>query len=280
MKELVLKFGPEGVLTGIYTPARADARASGRRKPAVILLTAGLVHRAGPYRLYTELARLLGERGFDVLRFDRGGIGESDARPGTLSEDERTKADIQDAMEAMAEKAGAREYILLGLCSGAYNAHLGAASDARVKGAVFLDGYAYRTKGFHRRQKLDRYLDAGRVGRFLLRKTAAMLASKTPAESSASAPPPVDVYEVEAPPFEVFERDIANMIERGTRLLFIYTGGVTYYNHGSQFREMFPTLDFRGCIETEFYSDCGHTYPVLRDRQMLVARLLAWFDRY
>ena len=49
----------------------------GRSSVAVVLLNAGLIHRSGPFRLYTRLARKLAKSGYIVLRFDLPGIGDA-----------------------------------------------------------------------------------------------------------------------------------------------------------------------------------------------------------
>jgi len=60
-RETAYNFGAQGNLVGIATTPAADA--SRTDLPAVLLLNAGLVHRVGPYRLYTDLARrLAGQR--------------------------------------------------------------------------------------------------------------------------------------------------------------------------------------------------------------------------
>src|SRR5262249_61351644 len=72
-RDRAIRFGPGGRLFG-FLAEPAAARAEG---PTVILLTAGCAHHMGPHRLHTGLARDWAARGHAALRFDLGGIGES-----------------------------------------------------------------------------------------------------------------------------------------------------------------------------------------------------------
>jgi len=69
MKELSCQFGDGDRLAGIVT--RPDGPA---RRAALVLVSAGLSPKSGPFRLYAELARRLSRDGFLTLRFDLGAI--------------------------------------------------------------------------------------------------------------------------------------------------------------------------------------------------------------
>ena len=148
MKESARNFGPGNILAGVITP---PARTEGRRLGAVFV-NSGLIHHIGPYRAYVELARRLAGLGFTVLRFDLSGIGDSRARADNLSAAERSHLDITAAIDLLAEKYSVDEVVLIGLCSGADNAHRTALRDPRVTGLISMDGYGYRTMGFYVRR--------------------------------------------------------------------------------------------------------------------------------
>jgi hypothetical protein len=108
----------------------------------VLLLTAGSVHRIGPNRLYTVLARRWAARGDLVLRFDIAGIGDSPARSGldenvVYSPD--ALADVAAAIAWAREQPGIREVCAVGLCSGAYHAFKAAVAGQLLDTAIAIN---------------------------------------------------------------------------------------------------------------------------------------------
>ena len=95
MKEYACQFGEQGRLNGIVTqPATAKESTT-----ALILVSAGLTAKAGPFRLHTLLAREVAKKGLTTLRFDLGGIGNSaQIYPGYPLK-VRTKLDITAAVD-------------------------------------------------------------------------------------------------------------------------------------------------------------------------------------
>ena len=79
MKEFSCRFGDSERLVGIITAPDPPAR-----RAAIVLVTAGVSPKSGPFRLYAELARRMARDGFWALRFDLGGIGDS--RPAGTAE--------------------------------------------------------------------------------------------------------------------------------------------------------------------------------------------------
>jgi len=77
MIERVLRFGDSDNLIGIHTSSAASSK-----RPGIVLVNSGVVHRAGPNRLYVNIARQLAAVGYPVLRFDLSGIGDSSPRIG------------------------------------------------------------------------------------------------------------------------------------------------------------------------------------------------------
>jgi hypothetical protein len=147
MIEKAHKFGIHGQLIGIATIPE-DA-ASTAKRPAVLFLNSGLLHRVGPYRLYVDLSRILAAAGFFSMRFDLSGIGDSQFTHDVLSYKEKVKDDVQSAMNFVQQKYNCEKFILIGLCSGAVNSHLVASVDNRVVGVVLMDGFAFPTPGFY-----------------------------------------------------------------------------------------------------------------------------------
>lgn len=136
-KEEALLLGSHRSLVGVYTPAASgDARTGADM--AVILLNSGLIHHVGPHRLHVKLARALGARGISALRVDVSGIGDSSVRPDGLPAQVLAAREPREIMDDLTRR-GHRNFVLFGICSGARQALLAAAGDARVRGLVLVN---------------------------------------------------------------------------------------------------------------------------------------------
>jgi pimeloyl-ACP methyl ester carboxylesterase len=135
--EQVVRLGPGGVLVGVVTYPPGRARSGFTH--GVILLSAGLIHRVGPNRLYVGLARDLAALGMPVLRFDFGGLGDSARREEQVSLESSVLADVDDALDFMQKSLGVDSCILIGHCSGAFLACYVAERSAGVGQVVALN---------------------------------------------------------------------------------------------------------------------------------------------
>ena len=147
--EQSVQFGHEHSLSGILGLPES---ASG---PALLLSNAGTLTRTGPNRLWVQLARAATERGWPTLRFDQTGFGDSPVSDVARTINERRLDEYNDAIDFITRETDATSVIIVGLCSGAIDAHDVAVVDSRVKASMMVDGYADRTRGFHRRRILD-----------------------------------------------------------------------------------------------------------------------------
>ncbi len=269
-------FGAGERLFGVVT-APAEPRPE---RPAVLLLNAGLIHRVGPFRLHVELARLLAERGFVVLRMDQSSIGDSGTRPGGTSYEERSVQDAGEALDFLGARYQAQTAIALGLCAGAMNAHRITVADARVVGAVLLDGYAYRTPGYWRAQLLPRLVDP-RAWRANLARLAALArdrvgAGPEPAGADLPGEDATSAFDQEWPPRDRVRAELERALARGARFLFVYTGGWSDYVHEGQFAEMFPDLAPAGRVRVRFFPRADHTYILAEHRRALIDEVEAF----
>jgi dienelactone hydrolase len=133
--ERPVRFGERYPLFGILTPtdpAKADAD-----RPAIVIANAGCVNRAGPHAMFTKMARRWAALGFDVLRVDLSGIGDSPARPGVQENVTYPPTGLDDLAEAV--RSLGRRAIIVGLCSGGDYAFQLGAHGANVVGAWLLN---------------------------------------------------------------------------------------------------------------------------------------------
>ncbi|WDS36910.1 alpha/beta hydrolase [Pseudoxanthomonas sp.] len=264
MHEHATRFGRAQHLLGIVGYPSSDSRTTG-----VIVLNAGLVHRVGPFRMHVQMTRRLNACGFPTLRFDLSTVGDSGASNESQSREQQVRSDVSSAMALLRKQAGCSRFVLIGLCSGAQNAHLVAQGDEAVAGAVFLDGYAYPTAGFKVRHYLPRLLDPSRVLRALARRL------QPPAAAAASTG---SQFRVEFPPQARVRDELAGMVQRGLKLCFIYSGGASwYFNHQRQFGECYGrTLAAHPGISVSFLGEVDHTYILADDRRRLLDTIEHW----
>lgn len=277
MRERAYNFGDDVRLVGVLTQPSSDAHPSDR--PAVLLLNAGLLHRVGPARLNVDLSRRLAGDGFTCLRFDLSGLGDSDARRDRRSEGERAVDDIRLAMDFLQSKLALQRFVLVGLCSGADNAHLAAIGDRRVVGMVLLDPYGYKTAGYYVRHYGPRLAQPGPWLRFahrtLLNRAHGL--ARTLGLEPQEGP---EMFERTFGPRAQVAAELNRLVDRGVQQLLIYSGGVRehYYNYRDQFYDMFPRLEGAKQIEVEYYPHADHVYTLNADRLQLMERIQTWLQ--
>lgn len=255
MKESTCQFGAQHQLAGILTePARS------RPSSTLVLISAGLVPKYGPYRLYAELARHLATRGVATLRFDLGDIGDSRPVHTGVALEERTRLEIEAALQFLTDRFGAIPVALGGLCSGAEDAFRYAEADPRVTDVVMIDPFAFRTPGWAWRHRAYRSARAVAVAlRSLRRVTASAGSSETPRLNYKH----MDQGRA--------RRILGTLVARGTRAHFIYTGGARPdFNHAGQLAAMFPGLHFRGLVDVDYFPELEHMQPLQSERQRVV----------
>ncbi len=142
-----VRLGPSQRLFGMITePA---ARASGKGKAPVLILTGGVVPRTGVNRMNVVLASRLATQGHTVLRIDVSGICESPPADGAAPNDPHAASlleDVRGTVQLLIETTGHPTISLLGLCSGAYASFQTALADPRVHGVVLLNPEVFHLK--------------------------------------------------------------------------------------------------------------------------------------
>ena len=244
-----------------------------RSDTALIMLTPGMLHHVGPFRLHVQMARALAGAGMLSLRFDLSGIGESLPIGAAGSSLQRAANEVGQAMDLITADYGLSKFILFGLCSGADDSLYASLGDDRVVGSVLLDGCGYPTPAFRwvrmYKHYLPRLCHPGKWWQIALRF------AKGNAHEPASLRLGDDIREF--PDREQAAREVQQLVDRGVRMHFIYTGGVgEYFNHYGQFRDMFHDVDFRGQVSCRYFPDMDHVAILSEDRIRLIEDVVQW----
>jgi hypothetical protein len=266
MRERAVSFGRGAGLLGIVSEPKVTPAVA---RPFVVILNSGLLHKVGPFRLSVDLARKLAGDGFSVMRFDLSGLGDSKMRIAPKEGDDLPVADVREAMDFLEEQFGARTFVLAGLCSGSDNSHRASVVDERVVGAVHLDGVGYKTPRYF----VNHYARRLTSARFLKQKLDRARAKRSPQAPIAG----INAYNRKFPPMEQVGRELTQLVVRGVKLLYVYTGGVEQYtNYRDQLRDTFSNVDFGDRLTLDFFPHAEHTFPLVRTRRDVVDRIADW----
>jgi pimeloyl-ACP methyl ester carboxylesterase len=277
MAEKAVTFGKERSLVGVLSPGKADSS-----MPAVLLLNAGLVHRVGPSRMNVDLARRAQALGFDALRYDQSGFGDSEVRRDDRTFEQQAVDDAVSAMDHLRDTRGRTRFVLIGLCSGAVNAHHIAVADERVCGAVFIDGYAYRAPSFYPRHVLRRALSP-KHWKSLVGRASALVSGR--AEQALAEAEVADeregIFTAVTPPQAQVGAELGELARRGVRMLEVFTSAAeSVYNADDQFFESFPDPRLRGLVEIARYPLYDHTFTLLASRREFFDRVTTFLRHF
>ncbi len=150
---------PFGLMSGVL--AEPLERPAGRL--GAIFLNAGAIRRIGPNRMWVEISRRWAARGVTSLRVDLEGLGDSDGNAERFSDVAELYVpeffdQARGAIDHLQARCGAQEFVLVGLCSGAFWSFHGALRDERVVAAFMVNP---RTLFWDATQETLRYLRRG-----------------------------------------------------------------------------------------------------------------------
>lgn len=276
MRERALKFGKTANLVGILTQPGPDMESAER--PAVLLLNSGILHRAGASRLYVQIARELAMRGFTCLRFDFSGIGDSEPRRDTLPFHRSAVLETQEAMDFLAQARGFKEFILIGLCSGADMGFWVSLEDERVVGLAQLDAFAYRTRGYKLRHYGPRLVNPMAWKRSAQARLRSYVESKKPkAEDELAAVYVAPEYRRVFPPRERVAEGLQQLMKRDVELYYFFSGSMAdHINYQAQYRESFPEVEFGKRLHVEYVNTADHTVTQLDKQKLVVSAIGEW----
>ncbi|MDH3710999.1 MAG: alpha/beta hydrolase [Cyclobacteriaceae bacterium] len=271
MKEQACQFGEQRRLSGIVTLPEDD-----KSRVGLILISAGLTAKVGPYRLYTELARDVAKTGICTLRFDLGGIGNSEQIYAGYPLKVRTQLDITEAADYLESAYGITNLVVGGLCSGAEDALRYAYDDSRVSGVILLDGHGYSSS-----DKKSKPLNGRTIIRWigsLLKKLDLYKYVMGSAEESSleGVQGLVDYQQMEL----VESTHILNtLIARPAELLYVYTRRFRHsLTRKEQFAQMFPQVNFKDQVTVSCLPHMEHTQVFEEDRRELVDTISQWLS--
>lgn len=270
MNERVVRLGAS--LVGVLAE---PVGTGGAQHPSVVFLNSGILHHIGACRLHVRLARRLAAQGVTSLRFDLSGIGDSESRRDTLSFQQSAVLEVQEALDYLAATRGAREFILVGLCSGADLGFWVSQSDPRVVGVAQLDAFAYRTAGYYVRRYAPRVVNPLAWLRFALSRIGLI-------KGATRGPEPGDdytrpEYRRRFPPRNEVAVGLRLLLNRGVHLLYLFSGGQSdHYNHRGQYRRSFHDINFGDLLRVEYYANADHLFSGLDHQQQVDAEVCAW----
>ena len=270
MKEIVCQFGPASGLTGILCQPDESVRVTDA--PVALILNAGIIHNIGPFRLHVDIARMLADAGFASFRIDISGLGDSQTRTGKLEDTNRVLQDANDAMDHLAQQFGADQFVAIGLCSGAYNAHQVSIADPRVVGAVFFDGIVFRTPGYYFRHYLR--FAKPRFWRNAIKRR--MTGESSAGEGEGETLGESEFFEVDQTKNQI-ANEISGFVDRGMKMLYIYTEGYDDIASASQFEEMFG-IKPNEQLQVEYYNQAEHTLQLTQNRKAACLRVKDWYS--
>jgi pimeloyl-ACP methyl ester carboxylesterase len=140
IREQAVVLGDEDPLVGVMctpgedsSPAASDAW--------VVFLSNRYARRIGPNRLYTSYARRWATQGIRSLRLDVSATGDSGGPEQETVRNMYSEQVVADAREALAylrAEHGARRFVFVGLCSGAFTGFHAALAEPDVEGVVLI----------------------------------------------------------------------------------------------------------------------------------------------
>jgi pimeloyl-ACP methyl ester carboxylesterase len=266
--------GKQHSLVGIMTQAVTTAP---NLNPTVVILNTGIVHRVGHHRMFVALSRALASAGFNVLRFDFAGIGDSEPRADSLSPLDSSLADLDEVLDWLERERGGSRVVLIGLCSGADHAILHAHTDHRVAALVLMDPSIPTTVRFYAQyilrhlSRLRSYLSVVFLRSGLLRMG---IRDFFYGFRSKPATRPASLEDLRF--HKHLKECYREAIDGGVRILAVFTGETTRQTYREQMFDAFPDIEFGDQLKLEFFEGTDHVFTSEKDRARLYDTILDW----
>lgn len=281
IEEEALQFGEGGRLFGVLTVPCAVPRAD-TELPVFVFLSAGLLHRVGPYRLHVRLARELARTGFASLRVDLSASGDSPPRPG-LTNQQSVAADFAEILNVLGSRLGQRPLVLGGLCTGADNSMTLALKEPRVVGMLLLDPICFPdtgVTGYKARAAMVVYGHPARYIAWFKRRYQEFTGRRDkPQLQEAAGLDPLAIRDY--PDLPLMRAAFEAIGARKGRVLSVFTHYATrYYNQTGQLGRSLRVAGYRQFCTELFWPQVDHTYRLELHRRRLIEEVKVWTVPY
>jgi hypothetical protein len=278
LTEEPLQFGEGGRLFGILTVPSTPPR---NELPVFVFLSAGLLHRVGPFRLHVRLARELAQMGFSSLRVDLAGTGDTPLRAASTNQ-ESVAADFAEILGVLQLRLGRMPLVLAGLCSGADNAIRLAIAEPRVVGMALLDPICFPDHGltgFRARMRFAKYTNPARYIAWLRRRLNALARPSDKTRDHETPDDPLAIRDL--PTREQLRKAFELIRARGGRVLSVFTEYAhRYYNQPGQLGRMMGGYGYQQYCTELYWPEAHHTYWLEEHRRSLIDEIKTWAGNY
>lgn len=274
ISEAAVLIGEWRSLVGIVT---RPARPPPPDDPAIVILNAGVIHRAGHHRMTVTMSRILARAGYLTLRFDFSGIGDSEPRNDELSPVDSCLADIKQALDWLEVDSKVSRVILVGLCSGADHAVLYGHTDRRVVALVLIDPSFPATARYYLHSIASKLTSLRNWRKLLTGKSRLvkmwveqLLYRAVPKRRSRR----ISLENIQF--HDDLEQSYRNSVEHGIKMLALLTEDTTRQTYRDQMIDAFPKVRFGTKLRLEWLPGSDHTLTRDADRTRLYGLILEW----
>lgn len=272
MTQTPVRFGAGNSLVGTVTmPARQLPATA-----ACLMFNMGANHRIGPRRINVKLAHVLAARGVSSLRFDLGGVGDSEASD--FSHDLQTRAmhDLQAGMDLLEKTMGIRQFVIVAMCSGVEHAMAVAEADTRVVAISLFDGFTFPEWRSRWERTVRRAIAApahpafaGKAKRWLQRHFLRSHSTKAlPGFFTERKPPQVNAL--------WFGAAMKRLVERKVAVQLLYSGSLHVSDRGRDQLGPFRREPFAQALQYEFMRELDHTFCTAKGQQLFLQSVGDW----
>jgi hypothetical protein len=267
-----VRFGAGNSLVGMVTTPANQLPVT----TACLMFNMGANHRVGPRRINVKLAHALAARGMASLRFDLGGVGDSDAFDSANDLQTRSVHDLQAAMDLVERMLGIRQFVIVGMCSGVEHAVSVAAADTRVLALSLFDGFAFPERRARWERTLRRALAApahpsfpGKAKRWLVRHLTGNPSAKALPGFLTERQPP----EIRAAWFGAI---LKRLIERKVAVQLLYSGSLHVCDRDRDQLGALAREPFAKALQYQFMRDVDHTFCTAEGQQIYMQTVGDW----